>query len=672
MDHLCLLATVIAFLVGSASSQSWGTPSVICNAKGFLPTFTFTPTDQTHTVKIDFYLANEATAISTASHTTAYDGVDPTCKVVSKSYVLGEATVAIDKGDIDTTYADPVCTWITGAAATTATLGTAATYASKELCAAYCRDYMPEDAGIDGFQYGNADAATNCFCVKNFGTADAAGTYEICKLDFATTKGMIPYGTVDTPTCGGVLAHVDSNLDTNLDIIEYQVHVVAIVRRSFRDKVERLTKTPFKIKCKLTRDVANPFTSDQGFKVADALVDVAASTDISDTFEYRATLNFYDSTFVTAKSGVVRPKNNDHAAADHSDKLYMKIEQDANQELYSFVVNKCYATPTDASGHAQQDDFFKDQCHADSTITAYTSAPSAEAQTKFELTIQSFSFPNNDADTIYFHCKLFVCLNSAHAGNAGAATPACTQKLKTWCNDNNPNTVDVARRRRSADEDSVVGTKMVTSQQAVVYDHSQIVAPSCGHGFIFDRVLEECSNENLMEIKGVYLGAETWNPSYSNTSSKAFKQLAAKIEYQLFVLIRMTGRANIIHGMKVIWAKQGSVILGVLVKYAPSVSAAEAFNEFRDALQTKPSVTRVVNVLQIRSEKRIEYVPYVARQMKPDTEKLILIVVVVVLFVVVFIAGVTLFKVKQVRQRSNNNNNNNNNAAGFENKGVDA
>ena len=69
---------------------------------------------------------------------------------------------------------------------------------------------------------------------------------------------------------------------------------------------------------------------------------------------------------------------------------------------------------------------------------------------------------------------------------------------------------------------------------------------------------------------------------------------------------------------------------------------------------------------QITQENISEYIPIVKQGEKANSEKLILIVVVVVLFVVVFIAGATLFKVKQNRQGQARP------AAGFENKGVDA
>ena len=73
----------------------------------------------------------------------------------------------------------------------------------------------------------------------------------------------------------------------------------------------------------------------------------------------------------------------------------------------------------------------------------------------------------------------------------------------------------------------------------MLLERSQVFAPSCGEGFIYDRVLGACSNNRLVEIKGIHLGAETWKPAYGNTSSEEFKIMAAEKEYQLFVLMKV-------------------------------------------------------------------------------------------------------------------------------------
>ena len=106
------------------------------------------------------------------------------------------------------------------------------------------------------------------------------------------------------------------------------------------------------------------------------------------------------------------------------------------------------------------------------------------------------------------------------------------------------------------------------------------------------------------------------------------------------------------------------------------MSAKEAFEQFDEALRTKPTVTRVMDVLQIREGKTIEFVPVIAVEgTERNFDKLILVIV-VVLVLFVNIAGVMLFKMRRQRLANNNNNNNNKNnynaPTGFDNKAVDA
>jgi hypothetical protein len=389
-----------------------------------------------------------------------------------------------------------------------------------------------------------------------------------------------------------------------------------------------------------------------GFKVQTALVDESWSTasdgQVRDTITYGAALKLYTTdAYDTAYSGTTEVANNAE--------VFMRVEQDANQDLFKFIVEECWATVGSAeAGTEGKDIFWAGKCRADSTVTG-----TAEGADKYKIKMDSFYFPGKESDAVHFHCKLTVCLASSPAND-----PTCNYPAD--CASTNAINEDTKRRRRSAEESNVVGTKTITSSQSLLVNQAQVFAPSCGNGFIYDRVLGGCSNENLVEINGIYLGAAAWDPAYANVTSDAFKTMAAAREYQLWVLLQVTRRTEYIRGVKIIRARQGSVILDVIIKYAASVGAEEAFHQLEQALKTEPSTTRVMDLLQIREGKTIELVPIVVAGQESDTEKLILIVVVVVLFVLVFIAGVTLFKVRQGRQQSAST------TTSFDNKGVDA
>ena len=47
-----------------------------------------------------------------------------------------------------------------------------------------------------------------------------------------------------------------------------------------------------------------------------------------------------------------------------------------------------------------------------------------------------------------------------------------------------------------------------------------------------------CSSDNMLEVKGIYLDLP-WYSQYSDTNSKAFKDMAAEKAYKLFTLVKI-------------------------------------------------------------------------------------------------------------------------------------
>jgi len=271
----------------------------------------------------------------------------------------------------------------------------------------------------------------------------------------------------------------------------------------------------------------------------------------------------------------------------------------------------------------------------------------------YTFSIQAFFFSINKDLAIYVHCELYIC--TKYETNS-----ACTQPAAGDC-------PAKGRKRRSVDDEQIE-RRTVSSQQHIVFDSTEIYAPACKEGYVYDRTNKECSNEQILEIRGVYLNIE-WNPLYANTSSQVFIEFAEVKGYQMYALLQTTGEKRNIYGVKVVRASQGSVILDVQVKYAKSINAKSAFNEFEAALRTtRIRSSRVLNILNIKQElKTIEYVP-VTTNRKTKTENLTLIVTLVVLLIVVFISGITFYKVRQLRQRSSSNTKN---VSGFDNTAVD-
>jgi len=461
-------------------------------------------------------------------------------------------------------------------------------------------------------------------------------------FDVSNGNNYIPYGSVALPTCGGSLDHW-KNTTSGKDMIRYMVSAEATVTRTFRKTIQRKRKFIFNIVCLMDRNVTD--TTNSNFTVSEELITANEVDEAQSSFDFEATLKFYDQAYSKAETSALTPKNNE--------KVFVQIEKSANQDLFVYSVEKCYATPNNNPNSQTKDVFFKNQCPLDETMDF------AVVSTNFRFDIQAFSFTTNVGAAIYLHCDLFVCLND---NNLKAQ---CSQKAQSAC------TNVIANNRRRRDVSYTVRQETVSSSQPILLEGSQYHAPQCGGDFVYDRVAKECSRSNLLEVQGIRLASDVFKPEFSNTSSKAFKDMAKEKEYLLWVLVKATGQDKTIRGVQVVGAREGSVVLDVVVKYADTVTPEQAFTTFKQLLKAPASTTRVQNVLKIKQTEDIiiEYVPVVRQQGdKADTEKLILIVVVVVLFVVVFIAGVTLFKVKQVRQQTSNARP----ATGFENKGIDA
>lgn len=215
------------------------------------------------------------------------------------------------------------------------------------------------------------------------------------------------------------------------------------------------------------------------------------------------------------------------------------------------------------------------------------------------------------------------------------------------------------RVKRSVDDKNNRGWiehRVVSSEKALLLDRNDVIVPTCGGDFVYDRLARTCSNENLLEISGVYLDLP-WNIEYANTSSQTFKDFATGKAYQLYVMTQMVDSSNVILGLEVVSAKEGSVILTIRIKYSAASNGASAFEVFQRAIKHSPEAKRAANVLNIRTEKVIEYVE--VKRPSPSSglnvENLTLIIVIVVLCAAVFISVIAVLKVRQARRGASSN-----------------
>ena len=318
--------------------------------------------------------------------------------------------------------------------------------------------------------------------------------------------------------------------------------------------------------------------------------------------------------------------------------LFIRLSENPSNALLKFTTEKCYSTPDPSSTFATKDVFFDNECPTGETVVF---TDKADADDNFDLSITAFFFSSASTAAIYIHCDIYICKQSE-------TTPAeCVQNLNAACP-----AVSGRRKRRDVGTGGVVETRTLTSKQHVVLSDSEIIVPQCPVNSVYNRISKKCTKDNVVQVNGVYLDL-SWNEDFANTSSKAFKDFALEKEYQLYGLVQLGDDADNILGVKVVGARQGSVILDVQIVYKSTIDSSQAFDTFKKAIQD-PAPTarasRIIQILNIKREKVIELVEIAPPPASSEIDKTMLIVLVVVLAAVVFIAGLVALKIRQVRR----------------------
>jgi len=467
----------------------------------------------------------------------------------------------------------------------------------------------------------------------------ATCTETITNLPKGSEKTMDEFGTVSFATCGGSLS--DS---TDESKIQYVIEATIKVSETVRTIIREYSYTA-SVECFLTRTY-DPIQGTFSWVVDRDNVSPATQTAITKEIPFDIDVNFYDSALRTDKevddsSG--SPGNQFNVIM--GDDLYIRIEESTPSTVFKFVTNKCYFNhDTTNNGQTNADVFFEDQCMVDkdSTTNSFVDKTSQNDDFKFDITVKSFFFTGQASSAVHLFCEVYVCRT------ADTDAAKCVQKDMSDCG--------MLRRKRRSISGSAAGpveTRILESKQVILLDKNDVIVPSCGEGFVYDRVTKGCSNKNLVDIIGLYLDIP-WNNDYSNKSSLAYKNLAIEKAYQLYAMVQMSEAKNHIVGLEVVEARKGSVILTIRVKYSAMSNADAAFEGFVRAIESVDQ-SRVANILNIRKEKVIEFVE--VRPASTGSDQIqyltVIIIVVVVLFVAVLVSIAAVWKVKMARRAGN-------------------
>ena len=149
-----------------------------------------------------------------------------------------------------------------------------------------------------------------------------------------------------------------------------------------------------------------------------------------------------------------------------------------------------------------------------------------------------------------------------------------------------------------------------------------------------------CRSDNTFTVTNIHMD-QTFNPSYSDTSSPKFTRLCQLVEKHLMTSYSL--ETDVIKGVKVIAARKGSVILDVRFLHASTVTPREAFKSFIAAIMKKSE--RNDKLLRIKTHIR----PSMRHPASEDDSEMttVLLVVAVVAFVVVMVVVSGYFFVRR-------------------------
>jgi hypothetical protein len=321
------------------------------------------------------------------------------------------------------------------------------------------------------------------------------------------------------------------------------------------------------------------------------------------------------------------------------DDVYVKIEETTPNDLLKFKADTCFFTDTSSYSDTIKDVWFDNGCPVDKTSSVFTE--NTDTNTEFALKIKAFQFVNPTDSSIYLHCDLTLCLQ-------GQTGPDCYQNTQSECD-----ALKKRKRRSVAKNGHIIEQRTLTVEKPILIGISEVITPTCSNNFVYDRVSRKCSSDNLLQVDGVYLDIP-WKEEFAQPSSQAFQNFAQSVGYELYALMQYFSEG--IRGVKVVAAREGSVILTIQVKYGSHMDHSEAFNAIEEGIRGTAQ-TRLAQILNIRQEKIIEYIvvqPHSSASSGIDQMTLIIIVVVVVLIAVLFISALTIWKVSHLRRREVN------------------
>ena len=444
--------------------------------------------------------------------------------------------------------------------------------------------------------------------------------------------------TTSFAECGTIVT------ETNTSFVVSNTVIMKITKYLRQKVIKREIYHQYFVNCILQRVIE--ISSPHSYNVSDAVI--FSNFSESSTINYELSMNFYQNesfTYMATNPLIVT----------WNQPIFVGIK--SSNQHFKFIVTKCFATPSFSITDPTNDTFFDNKCRVDETFEVVSNDNGV-----FNFKIKSFLFMN-EMSSVYFHCNLFICKINSYS-------PSCTQSC-----DNNRKRRDVTLNDTPLKEVVVTSTKIVFQETLTC---TEITCPSnsmcidinpdicyCNDGYVLSRRANTCTEQRTVEINDLHLEMK-WNPSYADTSSTAFRELAVETEMLLYNLFKAEGTDRLIEGVKVIAARKGSVILDVKIIHVKSTTSRIAYNTFLETIMTNSSTSiSLQKNLNIIKHWVPTYVSGVEKEINTKG-KFLLAITLIVPLVVVFISGIILYKFKQIKRRSMKEN-----EKGYDNNGME-
>ena len=271
---------------------------------------------------------------------------------------------------------------------------------------------------------------------------------------------------------------------------------------------------------------------------------------------------------------------NDPFPVAHAQPLYIRISEKHRNELFKFVVHKCFASPSNSPSDVLYQ-FFRNRCPLDPTFSVLNSDSNS-----YNFKIEAFQFLTY-ALPIYIHCLLHVCQVDANSGKCDQNCPNSARRRRYVRQRRRRDISDYNKEVKSipVEDIDLVSQMIVLSKLRQTCAQMSCPAEStcinvfppfcrCKPGFVL--LGDVCSRERIFTMEDIHLNM-AYLPEYKDKDSQEYINLIRYLEKEFLQLIE-AHRSGSVAMVSIVDVRNGSIIVDMDVVYHPTVDQQVAFD----------------------------------------------------------------------------------------------